>query len=75
MGLIGSHRAAPDSSPVHVDVVQDRGTEHIEPPERVLRFIEDDDDPLDGARDRDQAKVGWAGEGRAGSNTVPHQRR
>src|SRR5438445_8527326 len=60
----------PDHLSVDVDVVQDRGSEEVSA--RVRPLVEDDDDPLDRARDRDERKVHRTGGGGGGGEAEAH---
>src|SRR5207247_11351146 len=73
--LAGVGRPVPDARAVHVDVVEDRGAEDVRAAERILRLVEDDLDPLDRARDRDERKVGWTGDGGCRGDTEGEKRR
>src|SRR2546425_12807865 len=73
--LAGVSRAVPDERPVHVDVVEDRSAEDVRAAERILRLVEDDLDPLDRARDRDERKVCWTGGGGHRGDAVRDKRR
>src|SRR5206468_9136034 len=74
-GLAGVGRPVPDARAVHVDVVEDRGAELVGTAGGILPLVEDDLDPLDRARDRDERKVGWTGDGGRRGDAEGNKRR